>query len=103
MTEDRAICPGCAEYVDECTCAHYEPVLPFDTDDPIFAKGFEAGMTWAHLSEDDEGMTTMVHISNAEMMLRMAEAQGREVYSEEHDDTWATVHFGPAAASGEKR
>lgn len=48
-------------------------VLPFDTDDPEFRRGVEAGALWAHL-EHEPYVAKTVHADNAEMVMRIAEA-----------------------------
>lgn len=70
-------------------------VLAFDTDLPEFARGFELGRLWEQVDGADpaEGVDQLVHTSNAEMVLRVAEACGRTVESEEHDGVWMTVRF----------
>jgi hypothetical protein len=70
-------------------------LLPFDTDDPEFARGFEAGRVWAVLQlQPDEEVDVELHASNAEMAIRMAEATGRRVRGEESDDgRWITLSF----------
>jgi len=70
-------------------------LLPFDTDDPEFARGFEAGRVWALLQlKRDESCEVVVHVANAEMAIRMGEATGRRVHGEESDDGhWITLNF----------
>lgn len=51
----------------------YNLVLPFDTDDPEFRRGVEAGALWAHL-EHEPYVAKTVHADNAEMVMRIAEA-----------------------------
>ena len=72
-------------------------LLPFDTDDPEFARGFELGRLWALLRAEDGPLEDeCVHVANAEMVLRVAEATGRGVCSEELDEHWMAVAFGAA-------
>lgn len=77
-------------------------VLAFDDDGPEFARGFEAGRVWGILSRvpATKGLRLGVTKENAEMMLRMGEAKGREVRIEEFEDeeesTHMTVEFGMA-------
>lgn len=78
---------------------NYVLSLVFDTDDPQFARGFEAGTIWAKLCEYDAPMTLTVGGENAEMFMRMAEAQSRtfsatEIASPAEGD-WYDVQFGP--------
>lgn len=76
--------------------ARYGLVLAFDSDDPAFVRGVEIGRLWEMLKPEDgviEG--EIVHTSNAEMVLRMAEATDRPVRSTELGDGWLSVTFGP--------
>lgn len=69
-------------------------LLPFDTDDPQFARGFEAGRIWAALRlMPDEPQEVVVHAQNAEMALRMAEATSRRVSGQSDDHAWITLSF----------
>lgn len=68
--------------------------LAFDTDASEFARGVEVGRLWETLRATDDPVEEMVHVSNAEMVMRMGEALSRDVRGEEHDDTWMTVRFG---------
>lgn len=74
----------------------YTLVLPFDTDSPEFVRGVEVGRIWEHMKSTDEAFEVTIHLNNSEMVLRMAEASGRTVLSEELDDIWMTVKFGEA-------
>lgn len=67
--------------------------LAFDTDDPEFARGVEIGRLWERLRGDPEPIAEMVHVHNAEMVLRIAEALDRSAISDEHDATWMSVQF----------
>ncbi len=77
--------------MDGFTC-----LLAFDTDDPEFVRGVELGRLWERLRVDPDPLFELVHISNAEMVLRVADALGRPVIGAEHDGTWMTVRFGGA-------
>jgi hypothetical protein len=68
-------------------------LLPFDTDDAEFARGFETGRLWALLNSTDEEVVETVHAANAEMILRLGEATGRHVRSVELDENWIEVTF----------
>jgi hypothetical protein len=72
----------------------YALVLPFDTDNPEFIRGVEVGRLWENLKAEPGPYEATVHLSNAEMVIRIAEAQNRTVESEELDDTWMNVKFG---------
>lgn len=61
--------------------------LPFDTDDPEFARGVECGRLWEQMEaverEHQEGVeparlgiVQVIHGTNAEMVMRMCEAKG---------------------------
>lgn len=78
--------------------ADYGLLLPFDVDSPEFSRGFEAGRVWATLQmalcfDEFDVEPIAVHASNAEMMLRIAEACGLHVTSVGLDDTWIEVTF----------
>lgn len=72
--------------------ASYTCALPFDTDDSEFVRGVEVGRLWEQL-RSDEPVVQEVHASNAEMLLRMAEATGRSLHADELDDRWLLAHF----------
>jgi hypothetical protein len=74
-------------------------LLSFDTADAEFARGFEIGRLWAMLRADpDEELSECVHAANAEMLLRLAEATGRSVRTDDIDDTWLVATFAPVLA-----
>ena len=75
----------------------HDLLLAFDTDDPAFARGFEAGCLWARLrlADDNEEVEALVHSSNAEMLMRMAEATGRRAAAEVLSDTWVSATLAP--------
>ncbi len=79
--------------------SNYGLILAFDregeTDEP-FAHGFECGRLWEIAKSTDEEFSQTVHAENAEMVLRMGEALGRSVVSEELGDDWIEVKFGKA-------
>ena len=72
-------------------------LLPFDSQDAEFARGFEAGRLWA-LTESRDEVRETVSVRNAEMMMRIAEARGRVVRSE-LDDEWLELP-GPCRGHG---
>jgi hypothetical protein len=67
--------------------------LAFDTDDPEFARGVEIGLLFARASTEREAFEETVHVANAEMVLRIADAVGRPVVSTELAATWMAVRF----------
>lgn len=69
----------------------WEPILPFDTDDNEFVRGFEAGEVWANA---EPGYRKTVRIKNAEMIMQIAVAKGLAVRTKEVDDFWMNVYFG---------
>lgn len=76
----------------------WDCLLPFDTDDPMFTRGFEMGRLWGLLREfpDDAAEGVLVHATNAEMVIRIGEALDRTVEGDPNDDeTWLLVTFGP--------
>lgn len=75
----------------------YACALEFDTDATAFIRGVEVGRLWEILKNNpEEPVEEFLHASNAEMILRMAEATGRSARSEELDDTWLLVTFDAA-------
>ncbi len=68
-------------------------LLPFDTDDPEFVRGFEAGRLWALLRVTEDVVVETVHASNSEMMLRLGEATDRHVRAVDLDENWVEVTF----------
>ena len=57
--------------------------MAFDTDDPMFVRGFEIGRMWASLPADRR---FIVHTSNAEMVMRVGEHFGMRGRSVELGD-----------------
>jgi hypothetical protein len=62
-------------------------VLPFDSDDPEFCRGVEAGRLWEQLNAG-EPVEQTIHATNAEMAIRMCETLDREFSAAELDETW---------------
>jgi hypothetical protein len=72
-------------------------LLPFDTDDPEFARGFEVGRIWNALrAAPEETITEFAHASNVEMVMRLAEATDRKVAAVELDGEWLEATFSPS-------
>lgn len=71
----------------------YELHLAFDTDDPEFARGFEAGVVYGqmqHLSRVEQ----TIGVRNIEMVMRMAEAGGWTFTALHGDDPdWVTIQM----------
>lgn len=74
--------------MDGFTCA-----LQFDTSASEFVRGVEIGRLWEALKLESGPVEEYVHASNAEMILRLSEATGRAVSSEDLDETWLRVTF----------
>jgi hypothetical protein len=70
----------------------YRCALAFDTDNSEFVRGVEVGRLWEQL-QSGEPVVQEIHASNAEMLLRMAEATGRSLRADELDDRWLLAHF----------
>jgi hypothetical protein len=66
-------------------------MLPFDTDDPEFTRGFQAGIVLA-LSEPEPTTELLVYATNAEMLARMME-RGCKFSVREISDEWLSVEF----------
>lgn len=69
-------------------------LLPFDSDDPEFCRGFEAGCLWERMKSDQAPWDQMIHGANAEMAMRMAEVQEREYRAEILPDDWVHIFIG---------
>ena len=72
--------------------AEYGLILPFDSDEPEFTRGFEAGALWERL-KNQPGFEGTVHAENAEMVMRIAEATGCEFSGEDVGDGWLHVRL----------
>lgn len=72
-------------------------LMPFDTDDPEFTRGFEAGQLWARLETErlrPEGLfTVLIHANNGEMAQRCATAHGFTLRMFPLDATWTEAQF----------
>lgn len=70
--------------------ASFGLVLPFDTDDTEFVRGFEAGRLWEQL-KTGEAVDQTIHATNAEMAIRICEEMDREFSAEVLDETWVEL------------
>lgn len=70
----------------------FEMVLPFDTDDESFVRGFEAGRIWTLMEENPDKLTGLIfHSVNVEMVMRMLEKKGLPLTAKFTDDErWMT-------------
>ncbi len=66
-------------------------LLAFDTDDPAFIRGFEAGRLWERMKDDQTDWSQEIHAANAEMVMRMCESQERGFRAEDMGDDWVEV------------
>jgi hypothetical protein len=71
----------------------YQLALPFDTEHPEFARGFEAAATFKDLKATDEPLTVVMQGANTEMAMRIAEATHRKARSVDLDGDFIEVHF----------
>ena len=74
--------------------AEFGLVLAFDTDDPEFTRGFEAGQLWERIQRDNQA-EQLIHAENAEMVMRIAEAKGLSFKAEDVGDGWLQVVLEP--------
>jgi hypothetical protein len=72
---------------------HYGLVLPFDTDDSQFVRGFEAGRLWEQTATG-EPFSQTIHSSNTEMAIRICEAREMPFSAEQLDDNWTELSVG---------
>jgi hypothetical protein len=80
---------------DDEEATTYGMVLGFDTDDPEFLRGFEAGRLYGRLEADWASLDQTIHGANAEMAMRIGERYDRSFWAEILDDEWVDVHYGP--------
>ena len=69
----------------------YDLVLPFDTDDPEFCRGFEAGTLWERLKQQPEEVEEIVHEGNQPLLREMAHRLGYRLECEDVRDGWMGV------------
>ena len=83
--------------MDESSDHEFSLVLSFDTDNKEFCRGVEVGLLYAGVGFMEishvQTMTKMIHATNAEMALRMAESCGLDVISKDIDDEWIEITF----------
>ena len=83
----------------------YELRMAFDSDEPEFARGFEAGMLYVGaemgIFTGADRFSRTIHATNAEMALRVSEALKIPVRCEELDDDWLLVIFELGREGGE--
>lgn len=70
-----------------------ELLMPFDSDDPEFTRGFEAGQLWEKLSQRPDEHSVTLHSVNMEMAIRTAKAKGYAVEFQQADNTWIEAKF----------
>jgi hypothetical protein len=69
-------------------------VLEFDTNDPEFARGFEVGLLHGILVGQPETWAGMYHVSNQDMIRRLAEHHEYELrLVPTSDPTWVQAFF----------
>lgn len=76
--------------------AGYNLLLAFDTDDPQFARGVEAGILWQRL-ETEPFVQGAITARNAEMVMRIAESRGLPFSAEPLTGQWLSVTIGNQA------
>src|SRR6202034_2736157 len=97
-TNGCARCVGCRgadagrELEDTMQENGHSLVLALDTNTSDFVRGVEVGRLWEQL-KSDEPVRQEVHASNAEMLLRMAEATCRQLRADSLDETWLLARF----------
>jgi len=66
-------------------------ILGFDTDEPEFIRGFEAGRLYEQI-RDADAFTQTIHTSNTEMAMRICETAERSFSASQLDDHWTELH-----------
>jgi hypothetical protein len=70
------------------------PLLAFDSDEPEFVRGFEVGRLWAQMVAGEPApVTATIHASNAEMVMRMAEALGYRFTASDLDPKFVSIEL----------
>lgn len=73
--------------------ADYVLVVPFDRDSADFARGVEVGVLYQRLLTEPRPVSATVHGSNAEMVLRLADAVGASASAVDLGQDWMSVTF----------
>lgn len=73
--------------------ADYRMVMPFESDAPEFAMGFEAGGIYACAMSLAPAFVSTIHAGNRAQMQRIAEATSRSVVFTFLNDDWLQTHF----------
>jgi hypothetical protein len=72
----------------------FDLVVPFLTDDPVFAYGVEFGMLyWRLAREKPETLKDFVHLENQDRVCVMAGRLGYAVVAMEPSGEWLFVHL----------
>jgi hypothetical protein len=71
----------------------FELVVPFDRDAPDFARGVEMGMLYERLRQGERPTGVMVHATNIEMAIRLAETFGVSASADELSQDWLSFSF----------
>ena len=83
----------------------YQKVFEFDTDEPEFARGFEAGRLYTTIGDslfgpsDLENYEFIIHHTNTELVMRMAEKFNLSFKATELDDLFTSVALTPKEGS----
>ena len=82
----------------------YELLLPFDTDHPQFARGWETGLIYGRIERDRSG-EFLIHAENREMCQRIADRFVVRVRFTDEEDGWVLAVFTDdlSALDAEKR
>lgn len=74
--------------------AEYKLVLAFDSDDPEFSRGFEAGMLYMSLGDKHvTKINQLLHAANAEMVMRMCEKMNWKFSAEDIGNDWLQLQL----------
>lgn len=72
----------------------YNLVLQFDTNSKEFTRGVEIGLLWAELFiSNPQTFEATLHLSNCEMLLRVAESLNYSVSVKEICEVWLKAEF----------
>lgn len=79
--------------MNESMADNDDVLLPFDNDDPAFARGVEVGILYQRLRQEPGPTSAVIHGGNAEMALRLGEALERSVAAVELSADWLEVTY----------
>lgn len=69
----------------------YILMLQFDSDNPEFTRGFEAGIIYNKCQNNIDVVDQNIHASNSEMVIRICELFEKKFVGQLLDDDWMCI------------